>query len=268
MIRFGSLSLLVALFLILFAAPQALAQDSAANPPNQDVTFVPRESAPDADAAPSDDKDAKASDDAGSSDDVVKGHGFQLAMTFLGIPDGALDSWFYKHGSTWENSVNMGMSFDYFLRFTAPCELRFSLSWVNLRTGDDYWLPEDYKDRPTLADYVVNDHHAVAIEVAAYHVVQIIDEVAFYYGGGGWAGFILGDSRSYAIRSTCARQTDDLGTCPHEPGAVPVTGIPDFFGFVVVSLGFKFTLLDIMTIRAEGGFKGYLYGQLGVGIEF
>ena len=28
----------------------------------------------------------------------------------------------------------------------------------------------------------------VAIEVAAYHVISIIDEIAFYYGGGGWFG--------------------------------------------------------------------------------
>ena len=267
MVRLVSLFLVIPFVLSAFLCTEAFAQSSAQpDALGTDPMFVPREQV--ASEKSAEVTAAGEKKEAAEENGVVRGHGFQLGMTFISIPDGILDKFFTHHGSMWNDAVNMGMSFDYFLRFQAPCELRFSLSWVNLRTGDDYWLTDEYADRPALADYVVNKYHAVALEVAAYHVVQIIDEIAFYYGGGGWGGFILGDAWSYAIRSDCAKQADDLGMCPHEPGRVPMTGIPDFFGFVVVTLGFKFTLFDMMTIRAEGGFKGYFYGQLGLGIEF
>ena len=198
----------------------------------------------------------------------ILGHGMQLGMSFLGVPGSLLDNWFSEHGNTWDGSVNMGFSLDYFLRFKRPCELRFTLSWVNARTGDAYWLDKDNSDRPQLADYITHDYSVVAVEVAAYHVIPIIDEIAFYYGGGAWFGATLGSANSYAIRSSCANSAEDISTCAHEPGSVSVDGIPPVFGFVVATVGFKFTLFDMMTIRAEGGFKGYLYGQLGVGVEF
>lgn len=199
----------------------------------------------------------------------VKGHGFQLGMTFVGVPDYIFGAWFSEHGSVWKDGVvNMGFSLDYFLRFEAPCEMRFSLSWVNARTSSDYWLDKNYKQYPHLADYVVNNLSIVSLEVAAYHVIPIIDEIAFYYGGGLWGGVILGDAKSYAIRSSCASSADDLSQCPHEPGSVPLSQMPPAFGFVEITLGFKFTLWEVMTIRAEGGFKGYFYGQVGLGVEF
>ncbi len=202
-------------------------------------------------------------------DSVVKGHGFQLAMSFVGVPGYILDNWFSEHGNVWQNgAVNMGFSLDYFLRFNAPCEMRFGLSWVNARTGDAYWLDKNYSDKPRLADYVVNNFSIVSLEVTAYHIIPIIEQIAFYYGGGLWGGIILDDAKSYAIRSRCAESVDDISQCPHEPGSIPLTQMPKGFGFVVVTLGFKFTLWNMMTIRAEGGFKGYFYGQLGLGVEF
>lgn len=201
-----------------------------------------------------------------NEENVVKGHGFQLGMSFVGVPDALLDLGFEEHGSFWDDAVNMGVSLDYFLRFARPCEMRFSLSWINAKTGDGYWLAKENADRPELADYLVNRHHIVSLEVAAYHVVSIIDEIAFYYGGGGWFGVVLGDAQKYAVRTTCARE--GLSTCPHELASAPLDEIPDVFGFVIVTLGFKFTLWDRMTIRAEGGYKGYFYGQIGLGVEF
>ena len=199
---------------------------------------------------------------------LVAGHGMQLGMAFLGVPSGVLGHWFAHHGNTWDDSVNMGFSLDYFLRFKRPCEMRFSVSWVNAKTGDAYWLEKKSDTQPQLADYIVQDYSMVNIEIAAYHVVKIIDEVAFYYGGGGWFGVTMGNARSYAIRSSCAHYGEDIQQCPHEPGSVGVEGIPPVMGFVMATVGFKFTILDVMTIRAEGGFKGYLYGQLGVGVQF
>ena len=201
-------------------------------------------------------------------DSLVLGHGMQLGMAFVGVPGSLLDNWFAKHGNTWDDSVNMGFSLDYYLRFKRPCELKFSLSWVNAHTGDAYWLDDNNANHLQLADYITHDYSIVSLEVAAYQVVSIIDEIAFYYGGGAWVGATMGNAKSYAIRSSCANTADDLQKCPHEPGSVTVEGIPPVFGFVVATVGFKFTLFDMMTIRAEGGFKGYLYGQLGVGVEF
>lgn len=199
---------------------------------------------------------------------IVKGHGFQLGMTFAGVPGYVLDGWFDYHGNVWDGTANMGFSLDYFLRFSAPCEMRFSLSWLNAGTGDAYWLRSNRSDSPWLADYVENGISFVNIEVAAYHMIPIIDEIAFYYGGGLWGGVRLGDAYSYDIRSECGRGGGDLNACPHDPGRVKVMGLPQVMGFVMVTLGFKFTVWDIMTIRAEGGFKGYFYGQLGLGVEF
>ena len=199
----------------------------------------------------------------------VKGHGFQLGLTFLGIPGYILDNWFTTHGNVWENgAVNMGYSFDYILRFRRPCEMRFSLSWVNGQTGDAYWLDKFYANRPQLADYVVQNYSVIALEVAAYHVINIVDAFDFYYGGGGWIGAIVGDAKMYAISSKCATSTDDLSVCRHEPGAVPLTQMPPVMGFAILTLGFKYTFADLITLRAEGGFKGYFFGQLGVGVEF
>ncbi|MBO4350174.1 MAG: hypothetical protein J6A01_04395 [Proteobacteria bacterium] len=205
---------------------------------------------------------------AADENSLVKGHGLQMGVNFLGMPDGAFDIWFSHHGSTWDGVVNMGFNLDYFLRFKAPCEMRFSLAWNNARTGSAYWLDKRYDDRPHLADYIVNKYHVLSIEVAAYHVISIIDEIAFYYGGGGWGGLVMGEARGHAIRSACAESEGVSENCPHEPGSVKLTQMPKFFGFAMVTLGFKFTLWEIMTIRAEGGFKGYLYGQLGLGVEF
>ena len=201
-------------------------------------------------------------------DSVIAGHGMQLGMSFVGVPSGILGAWFEEHGNTWDDSVNMGFSLDYFLRFKRPCEMRFTLSWVNAKTGDAYWLQNESELMPQLSDYIVQDYSIVALEVAAYHVIPIINEIAFYYGGGAWLGFTMGDAKSYAIRSSCANSTDDIQSCPHEPGSVKVEGVPPVIGFIMASVGFKFTLFEIMTIRAEGGFKGYFYGQLGLGVQF
>ena len=199
---------------------------------------------------------------------VVAGHGFQIAMSFNGVPNGILDHWFAHHGEVWDGVASMGFALDYFLRFRVPCELRISLSWVNARAGDAYWLDKDHADSPILADYVHNDMSMINLEIAAYHIIDMADWAAFYYGGGLWGGVLLGDAKSYAIRSSCVSGNDNWTSCPHEPGSVPVTGVPPVVGFVMVSLGFKFKFLDVMTARVEAGFKGYFYGQLGLGVEF
>lgn len=288
MSRFGSfLQLFASVFLVfLLAIPAAaFAQDASENerisldPVSLNTGVNAEESydgdegmwLPDlieaADEKVSEDEESVDIDD--EKDSVVKGHGFQLSMAFVGVPGYILDKWFSEHGDVWKDGVvNMGFSVDYFLRFRAPCEMRFALSWVNGRTSSAYWLDKNYSDRPHLADYIENNYSIVALEVTAYHVISIIDQVAFYYGGGLWGGVVLDDAKSYAIRSDCAAHADDLSTCPHEPGSIPLTQMPKMFGFVVATLGFKFTLWDRMTIRAEGGFKGYFYGQLGVGLEF
>ncbi len=226
---------------------------------------VEEETAEEGTAADEDDSDV----DKSSSSDIVKGRGLQLGMSFIGVPGYIIDNWFSHHGNVWEDgAINMGVSLDYFLRFQAPCEMRFSLSWVNARTGSEYWIDKRYSDRPHLADYIVNNYSVLSLEVAAYHVVSIIDEIAFYYGGGFWGGIMLDEAYGYAVRSSCANASGDLSQCPHEPGKIPITQVPPAFGFVMVTLGFKFTLLETLTIRAEGGFKGYFYGQLGLGVEF
>lgn len=199
---------------------------------------------------------------------VVAGHGMQLAMSFNGVPNAMIDHWFSNHGEMWDGVASMGFALDYFLRFRVPCELRISLSWVNARTGDAYWLDKDYADRPELADYVRNGLSMVNLEVAAYHMIDMAEWATFYYGGGIWGGVVLGNVESYAIRESCASDNDDWTSCPHVPGSVPVTGIPPVFGFVMVSLGVKFQFLEVMTARVEAGYKGYFYGQLGLGVEF
>ena len=260
-----------ALFAFLATPSMASAQDVPSDTP-QDA--IPADTPQDAlpadtpqDALPADTLQNAA--DSGTTDEtVIRGHGFQLGMSFLGVPGYFFNPWFAKHGSTWDGVVNMGVSLDYFLRFQVPCELRFTLSWFNARTGSTYWLDDDHKNAPHLAHYIVNQLSSVNIEIAAYHIVPIIDEISFYYGGGLWGGVVLGDIKSHAIRSSCALSGGDLDTCPHEPGSVSATGLPPVFGFVMVTLGFKFTLMEWLTIRAEGGFKGYFYGQLGLGVEF
>ena len=212
--------------------------------------------------------------DDNDEDKIVKGHGLQLGMTFLGVPDSIIDNWFQYHGSTWDNATNMGFSLDYTLRFVRPCEMRFSLSWVNAKTGDAYWLNADHKNQLQLADYIRQDYSIIALEVAAFHIIPIVQnasaltELDFYYGGGIWGGVVLDSARRYAIRSSCARESSDITSCPHEPTSSEFLEMPGGFGFVTVALGFKFTLVDILTIRAEGGFKGYFFGQLGLGVEF
>ena len=105
----------------------------------------------------------------------------------------------------WDGTANMGFSLDYILRFTAPCEMRFSLSWINAKTGDDFWLTNDHKEQLHLADFIRQDYSIVAIEVAAYHIIPIVQnasaltELDFYYGGGLWGGIILGGAEKYAI---------------------------------------------------------------------
>jgi hypothetical protein len=285
MSRFGSLILVFVT--LLFAAFVAVPNDAAA----QDASRISLDDEAEAEDGDIDieeeDSAAQAADDddwsydsgnnsssseepvASSGNEIVKGHGLQLAMSFVGVPGSIIDHWFKKHGNVWEGgAINMGFSLDYTLRFQAPCEMRFSLSWLNARTGSAYWLDKSYADRPHLADYIVNNYSIISLEVAAYHVISIIDEIAFYYGGGIWGGLVLDDAKGYAIRASCAETADDISSCPHEAGSVPLTQMPPGFGFVMVTLGFKFTLFDVMTIRAEGGFKGYFYGQLGLGVEF
>ena len=295
------IALLFSVFALFFMLPNiSSAQDNEAQSGRYRILLEDAEGDEDAEAAPDEDaevdEDADAAADAaasisdndfsepterigddptqigegggGARESAVKGHGLQASMSFNGVPGAIIDHWFASHGNMWDGVASMGFSLDYFLRFTAPCELRISLSWVNGRTGDAYWLEKDYADKPALADYVHNDLSMVNLEVAAYHVIDMADWAAFYYGGGIWGGVVVGDAKSYAIRSSCATTADDWKSCAHEPGSVPVTGIPPVFGFVSVSLGFKFTFLDIMTARAEAGFKGYFYGQIGLGVEF
>lgn len=216
-----------------------------------------------------DDIDGQASLAESPTESVIKGHGIGLSMSILGIPGSVFGSWFAEHGNHFENgAVNMGFSLDYTLRFMIPLELRFSLAWANLRTGDAYWLRNKYSQQPQLASYVKSDHSIVSLEVTAFHVIDIIDEIAFYYGGGLWGGVVLGGGQSYAIRAECALNSESIKDCPHEPGSTVVLGLPPVLGFVTVALGFKFTLLEMLTLHTEFGFKGYLYGQVGIGVEF
>ncbi len=248
---------------------------AADNADNNDVALLPV----DPEAMPQTDDSsniavASTVDDDSNSEKIIKGHGLQLGLTFLGVPDSIIDNWFAYHGSMWDGTANMGFSLDYILRFTAPCEMRFSLSWINAKTGDDFWLTNDHKEQLHLADFIRQDYSIVAIEVAAYHIIPIVQnasaltELDFYYGGGLWGGIILGGAEKYAIRSSCAYSAGDIKDCPHEPTSSDFTEMPWGIGFATIALGFKFTLVDILTIRAEGGFKGYFFGQLGMGVEF
>lgn len=208
---------------------------------------------------------------AGEEESVILGHGLQLGMSVLGIPGPIFGGWFDKYGKMWDGVANMGFSLDYTMRFKFPMELRLSLSWASLRTGDAYWLKSDKADSPELADYIVNSLSTVAIEAAVYHIVPIIDSIAFYYGGGLWGGVVLGDLDAYAIDHECAMFSNsfgDIDQCAHSPSRHAVKGVPPVLGSLIVTLGFKFTVFERMTIRAEGGFKGYFYGQLGLGVEF
>ena len=253
-------------------SPETAANSQAAA--NNDVQLIPVDAQQNASTAkPANDTDKKSDADSDKSK-IVKGHGFQLGLTFVHVPDILIDRWFKKHGSMWDGAPNMGFSLDYILRFERPCEMRFSLSWISAKTGDAYWLHQDHKDQPQLADYVIQDYSIVAIEIAAYHVVPIVKnaggltEFDFFYGGGIWGGIILGDADRYSIRASCARDNDDFTSCPHEPGKSPFLELPWGIGFANATLGFKFTFVDIMTMRLEGGFKGYIYAQLGLGVEF
>ena len=202
---------------------------------------------------------------------VIRGHGLQLGMSLVGIPGYIFGSWFDKHGNMWDGVANMGFSLDYTMRFTFPMELRLSLSWTSLRTGGAYWLKESNADSPELADYIVNTLSTVAIEAAVYHMIPIVDNISFYYGGGLWGGVVLGDLQAYAVDSDCAdylHSFGDIDQCGHASFGHAIQGVPPVLGSLIVTLGFKFVVLEKMTIRAEGGFKGYFYGQVGLGVEF
>lgn len=208
---------------------------------------------------------------ASDNERVIRGHGLQLGMSLVGIPGYIFGSWFDKHGNMWDGVANMGFSLDYTMRFTFPMELRLSLSWTSLRTGNAYWLKESNADSPELADYIVNTLSTVAIEAAVYHMIPIIDNISFYYGGGLWGGVVLGDLQAYAVDSSCADYTQsfgDIDACGHASSSHAIQGVPPMLGSLIVTLGFKFVVLEKMTIRAEGGFKGYFYGQVGLGVEF
>ena len=208
---------------------------------------------------------------AGEKESVILGHGLQLGMSFIGIPGSIFGAWFDKYGKMWDGVANMGFSLDYTMRFKIPMELRLSLSWANLRTGNGYWLKSENAEYPELADYIVSSLSTVAIEAAVYHMIPIIDNISFYYGGGLWGGVVMGDLNAYAIDHECAVYSNsfgDIDQCSHSPSSHSVKGVPPVLGSLIVTLGFKFTVFDRMTIRTEGGFKGYFYGQLGVGIEF
>ena len=208
---------------------------------------------------------------AGEKESVILGHGLQLGMSFIGIPGSIFGAWFDKYGKMWDGVANMGFSLDYTMRFKFPMELRLSLSWANLRTGNGYWLKSENAEYPELADYIVSSLSTVAIEAAVYHMIPIIDNISFYYGGGLWGGVVMGDLNAYAIDHECAVYSNsfgDIDQCSHSPSSHSVKGVPPVLGSLIVTLGFKFTVFDRMTIRTEGGFKGYFYGQLGVGIEF
>lgn len=288
------IAFLFACFLFLVHANLAVAQENATKNENTRILIedddddvsddeaadVGGEEEAETDTAASTDMTASADEVAATADlvetaaeeekpqSVVAGHGMQLAMSFNGVPNAMIDHWFANHGEMWDGVAGMGFALDYFLRFRVPCELRISLSWLNARTGDAYWLDKDHADRPELADYVRNGLSMINLEVAAYHMIDMAKWAAFYYGGGIWGGVMLGEVESCAIRESCALGNDDWTSCPHVPGSVPVTGIPPVFGFVMVSLGVKFQFLEVMTARVEAGYKGYFYGQLGLGVEF
>ncbi len=207
------------------------------------------------------------------NDSPIKGHGMGMSLSFVGVPSSLISHWFDKHGDTWDGVANMGFGLDYTMRFVFPMELRLSLSWTSARTGDAYWLI--HEDEPTLADYIENNLSIVAIEAAVYHIVSIADHVSvfdhidFYYGGGLWGGVLLGEARAHNINGVCASDQADIESCNYSPGYHVVDELPPIFGFVEATVGFKFSFLDDkLTVRAEGGFKGYLYGQLGIGVQF
>ena len=208
--------------------------------------------------------------DLAQKESVLRGHGLQLTMSLVGIPGYVFDAWFDQHGNMWDGVANMGFSLDYTMRFTFPMELRLSLSWTSLRTGSAFWLETSNTGRPELASYVINTLSTVALEAAVYHMIPITDAIAFYYGGGLWGGVVLGSLESRAIHPDCADQPffDPGEICGHAPSGNNVQGLPPVIGSLIVTLGFKFVLLEHMTIRAEGGFKGYFYGQVGLGVEF
>ena len=199
---------------------------------------------------------------------TIKGHGLELAMSLVGVPGYSYGIWFTEHGYNMDGVANMGFALDYTIRFRFPMELRLGLSWTYIGTGDAYWLSEDNKNYPELADYIENTLSFIAIEAAVYHMVPITEQIAFYYGGGLWGGVVLGSVDAYAIDSTCSLNADNLSDCGHSPISSRIDTVPPVLGSLIVTLGFKFTVFEKMTIRTEGGFKGYFYGQVGVGVEF
>lgn len=199
-------------------------------------------------------------------------HNLQLSMSFVDVPSFIIGAWFSKHGNMWDGRANLGVGLDYFLRFVDLLELRIGLNWSDLQTKPAYWLTNKNKDEYQLADYIKQDLSVLALEVAVYGYVDIIPEISFYYGGGLWGGVLLGEANAYNIRTSCADEIKQNGgnlqSCPHEPGSAPILGLPPVIGFVMATIGFKFTVWETLTLRAEGGFKGYFYGQIGIGAQF
>ena len=211
-----------ALFAFLATPSMASAQDVPSDTP-QDA--LPSDTPQDALPTPQDAADSGTTDET-----IIRGHGFQLGMSFLGVPGYFFNPWFAKHGSTWDGVVNMGVSLDYFLRFQVPCELRFTLSWFNARTGSTYWLDDDHKNAPHLAHYIVNQLSSVNIEIAAYHIVPIIDEISFYTAAVSGAASCWATSKvtPYAlpVRSVEATSTH----APTNPAACPPPDCPPSSG--------------------------------------
>ena len=196
-------------------------------------------------------------------------HDFMVTGHFIDVPGFLIEPWFSLHDDMWKGQANMGISFDYVLRVVDLLEFRASIQWNDFSMQGGYWLQKDYTNN--LADWVEQDISSIGIDLEIFGYVQIVPQISFYYGGGVWGGALLGKATSYSINSTCANDYapgSPLDNCSHSPTGVPVKGLPPVFGFASVTVGFKFVPVEHFVIRTEGGFKGFFYGSLGMGIEF
>lgn len=221
--------------------------------------------------------DAAVSEDTAVSEDAVLEDGeddLTWTHTVTGgaravyLPSGILDAFFDQHANTWQDgNPNFAFGVDYTLRRVGSWEFNAGAYWTDLSMPDGYWVEKD-KDL-SAADFTRVGLSTIALEAEFFGFWDIIPELSWYYGGGIWAGVILGELEKANIDDRCPGiEAGDISGCSNDGFFEPEEGIPPFIGFVSVTTGLRLVLEERFVMKLEGGFNGLLFGGLSMGTQF
>lgn len=215
--------------------------------------------------------------------------GVNLRGYIHNVPSFALRTFLREFQPHWDDNLRFIGGGEIVFRKNDRTDYIIGFDWADYRTRDGWWL--DKGEPLASANWVENSMRTLTLSLEWNGIANLDKKkrTQIYGGVGLGAAFRLGDFTKYDVPEGCFARTADISfihtmtpstMCPELPGSdVLLDGspageansahnekIPRVLPSLILSLGFRYIIADVVSIGIEGGLKtAGFYGGLEVG---